>query len=87
MKKYNKFLLLIMLLIPAVVLAKESYWTEFFGMLFVEAFLTPHMTFFVIKPLAEVLKPEDKSFFGNYFGQELEYYFSLIYLLHLQFVQ
>ena len=67
MKKYNKFLLLTMLLIPAVVLAKESYWTEFFGMLFVEAFLTPHMTFFVIKPLAEVLKPEDKTFFWKLF--------------------
>ena len=71
--KNKKIILLISLLImPSLVIAEgRSDLTDLpiITAIFVEAFVSIHMSVFVLKPLAELIKPEDsKNYFWKLFG-------------------
>ena len=68
--KKNKAFLLSLMLIPTVVLAiNNDDGLPIFSAIFMEAFVSIHMSLFVLKPLSEILKPEDsKSLFWKMFA-------------------
>jgi hypothetical protein len=51
----NKLLLLTLLLIPTIVFAKSSDSSSIFGLIFIHAFITPHMTLFFHVPFAKAV--------------------------------
>ena len=69
MKKNIKYILIGLLLIPTVVLAEVSEETIILmSALGMEAFISIHMSLFVLLPLSKILKPDDsKNFFWRLF--------------------
>ena len=70
MKKKNILFLLSFLIIPSIVLASGGDdGVPLMVALFMEAFVSIHMSLFVLKPLSEMIKPEDsKNFFWKLFA-------------------
>lgn len=68
MKKIKKILLLTLLLFPSVVYASSSEAPSISFFIFMELFVSIHMSVFVLMPLSQILKPENsKSLFINLF--------------------
>ena len=63
MKNKNKILVLIsLLLIPTMVYASSGNESmPIFWVIFIEAFVTPHVSLFLLKPLSEIISKEDSK--------------------------
>ena len=66
--KYKKFLFITLLLIPSIVAASSSSGFPISGAIFMEAFVTIHMTVFVLIPLSKIFgKENSKNLFWKLF--------------------
>lgn len=62
MKKYNYLLLLSLLFVPVTVFASQgSDIPSAFGALLMEAFVSIHMSLFVLRPLSEIISPDNSK--------------------------